>query len=55
MRVQELEAAALKGSEIGAHYISALAHTVLSVVSIQAAAALVRLEAALLRAALLDD
>ena len=40
-RGQELEAAALKGSEIGAHYISALAHTVLSVVSIQAAAALV--------------
>ena len=40
-RGQVLEAAALKGSEIGAHYISALAHTVLSVVSIQAAAALV--------------
>ena len=40
-RGQELEAAALKGSEIGAHYISAVARTVLSVVSIQAAAALV--------------
>ena len=40
-RGQVLEAAALKGSEIGAHYISAVARTVLSVVSIQAAAALV--------------
>ncbi|WP_423754109.1 phosphatase PAP2 family protein, partial [Actinomyces gerencseriae] len=40
-RGQVLEAAALKGSEIGAHYVTGHARTLLSVVSMQAAAGLV--------------
>ena len=39
-RGQVLEAAALKGSEIGAHYVTGHARTLLSVVSMPAAGAL---------------